>query len=77
MRVGQRHEDDPPLEGLECTSIDTRQTPEEVPAAFPGEAPYSISNASTTTPMRTEPVTGLGFFEGERVDTDPPTEEET
>ena len=64
-RVGQRNEDDASLEGLECVSVDTSQASEEVPAAFPGEAPYPISDASTTTPTGSEPVTGLDLFEGE------------
>ncbi len=62
--VGQSYGDEPSLEGLECGSIDARQTPEEVPAAFPGETPYPVSDASTTTPTGTEPVTGLGIPEG-------------
>ena len=58
--VGQRHEDHPPFEGPEGSSVDTRQTPQEIPAACPGEAPYPVSNTSTTTSMRTSLVTGLG-----------------
>jgi hypothetical protein len=64
LGVGQRHEDDPPFEGPEGTSVEARETPEEIPAACPGEAPYPISNTSTTTRRRTELVTGLGVLEG-------------
>jgi hypothetical protein len=64
-RVGQRHEDDPPFEGLECTSVDASQAPEEVPAACLGEIPYPISNTTTATPMRTELVLNNGILEGE------------
>src|SRR5688572_26851806 len=35
-RVGKRHEDHPPSEGLERGSIDACETPEEVSAACPG-----------------------------------------
>ena len=62
--VGQGYGDEPSLEVLECGSIDACKTSEEVPAAFPGEAPYPISYASTTTPTGTEPVTSLGILEG-------------
>ena len=65
MRVGQRHEDDPPFEGPEGASVDARETPEEVPAACPGETPYPVSNTITATPMKTELVLSSGDFEGE------------
>ena len=63
--VGQGYRDEPSLEGLECGSIDACKTSEEVPTAFPGEAPYPISDASTTMLTRTEAVTSLGILEGE------------
>ena len=63
--VGQGYRDEPSLEGLECGSIDACQTSEEMPTAFPGEAPYSICGTSTTTPTGTEPVTCLGILERE------------
>jgi hypothetical protein len=62
--VGQGFRDEPSVEGLECGSIDACKTSEEVCAAFPGEAPYPISDASTTTPTGTEAVTSLGILEG-------------
>jgi hypothetical protein len=62
--VGQGYRDEPSVEGLECGSIDACKTSEEVCAAFPGEAPYPISDASTTTPTGTEAVTSLGILEG-------------
>ena len=65
LGVCQRHEDHLPPEGLERGSIDACKTSEEVCAAFPGEAPYPISDASTATPMRTELVLGSGVLEGE------------
>ena len=64
MGVSQCHEDDPPFESPEGSSVDACKTSEEVPTAFPGEAPYPISYASTTTPTGTEPVTSLGILEG-------------
>ena len=63
--VGQGHRDEPSLEGLECGSIDASQASEEVPAAFPGEAPYLLSKASTTTPTGTELVPCLGVLKRE------------
>src|SRR5215204_2000846 len=62
MRVGQCHEDNPSLEGSERTSIDARQTPQEVPAACPGEAAHLLSDTTTATPMRTEPDLGSGVL---------------
>jgi hypothetical protein len=64
MRVGQGYRDEPPLGRPEGASVDARQTSEEICAAFPGEAPYSISDAPTTTLTRTEPITCLGILEG-------------
>ena len=63
--IGQRHEDHPPLERPEGPPVDASETPQEILAALPGEAPYPISDASTTTPTRTEAVTCLGILEGE------------
>lgn len=54
--VGQRHEDHPPPGGPEDASVDACQAPQEVPAARPGEAPYLLSDASTTTRGRTPVV---------------------
>ena len=65
LGVSQRHEDHPPLEGPEGSPVDACETSEEIPPACPGEAPYLISDASTTTPTGTEPVTSLGILEGE------------
>jgi hypothetical protein len=71
LRLGQRHEDNPSSEGPEGVSVDCRQTSEEIPAAFPGETPHPISEASTAMPLRTELVTCfgvlgvLGVLEGE------------
>ena len=65
--LGQRHEDHPPLEGPEGSPVDAGQTPEEISAACPGEAPYLISDASTVRQRRTrrsELVTSLRVFEG-------------
>src|SRR5215204_3330197 len=64
-RVGQRHEDHPPLEGPEGSSVDTRQPPQQIPAACPGEAPYTVSNTSTAPHRRTPVVPGCGVLEGE------------
>ncbi len=74
--VGQRHEDHPPLEGPERTSVDASETSEEVCAACPGEAPHPVSDASTTTRTRLRRLLA-SVSSKERVDTDPPTEEET
>jgi hypothetical protein len=63
--VGQRHEDDPSLEGSEGVSIDAGQTSEEIPAASLGEAPHPLSDAPTATSTRTEPILGRGVLEGE------------
>jgi hypothetical protein len=63
--VSQRHEDHPPFECPESSSVDTRQPPEQIPAACSGEAPYLLSVATTAMPMRTELVTGSGVPEGE------------
>ena len=62
--VGQRHEDHPYLEGPERASVDTRQPPQQIPAAFPGEAPYAISDTTTTAPTGPEAVTSLSILEG-------------
>ncbi len=62
MRVGQRHEEESPFEGPEGASVDARDTSEEVCAACPGEAPYPLSDASTATPMSTEPVLSSGVL---------------
>src|SRR5829696_7640542 len=56
MRVGQCHEDNPSLEGSERASVDTRQAPEEVPAACSGETSYLIPDSSATTHRRTPVV---------------------
>jgi hypothetical protein len=76
MRVGQRHEDDPPFEGPEGSSVDARQPPQEIPAACSGETPYPLSDAPTATRRRTGPVPNPGVLEGES-GYRPPTEEET
>ena len=65
VRVGQSHEDDPPFEGFEGPSVDARETPQEVPTACPGEAPYPISAASATTHRRTTVISGCAVLEGE------------
>ena len=57
-RVGQRHEDHPPLERPEGSPVDASETEQEVPSACPGEAPYPFSDASTATLTRTEAVSG-------------------
>jgi hypothetical protein len=63
--VSQCHEDDPPFESPEGSSVDACKTSEEVPTAFPGEAPYPVSGASSeTVTVVTEPVTSLGILEG-------------
>ena len=64
VRIGQRHEDHPPFECLEGTSVDASQTSEEIPAACPGEAPYPVFDAPTAAPMRTLPVAGSSVLEG-------------
>ena len=63
--VSQRHEDHPPFERPEDVSVDASETSEEVPTAFPGEAPYPLSDASTAMDTKTEPVVGSGVLEGE------------
>src|SRR5215212_4082778 len=65
VRVGQCHEDHPPFECPEGASVDASQTPEEVPTACPGEAPYPISAASATTHRRTTVISGCAVLEGE------------
>ena len=63
VRLGQCHEDHPPFEGSEGSPVDASETEQEVPAACPGEAPYPVSVPSSETPMRTEPVLGIGILE--------------
>jgi hypothetical protein len=62
--IGQRHEDHPPAEGFERGSIDASETEQEVPSACPGETPYLISDASSETLTRPEPVLDSGVLEG-------------
>ena len=62
--VGQCNEDDPPSECPEGAPVDTRQPPQQILAACPGEAPYPQSHTSTVTLTRTEPVLG-SVLEGE------------
>jgi hypothetical protein len=63
--VGQGYRDEPFLEGPEGASVDACEAYEEVCAAFPGETPYPISDTTTATPIRTEPVVDRGALEGE------------
>jgi hypothetical protein len=63
--IGQGNRDEPPLEGPEGSPVDASETPQEVPAACPGETPYLISGASSEMPRRSEPVTCVGLLEGE------------
>ena len=65
MRIGQRHEDHPPLERPEGSPVNASETEQEVCAACPGETPYLISGASSETLTRPEPVLGSGVLEGE------------
>jgi hypothetical protein len=64
-QVGQRHEDEPSLEGPEGATVDASETSQEISAACPGEALYPISDAPTATRTSTEPVLGSGVLEGE------------
>ena len=65
MRVGQCHEDDASLEGPEGSPVDACEASEEVCAALPREAPYPVSDTTTATPARTEPILSNGILEGE------------
>jgi hypothetical protein len=65
MRVGQRQKVHPPFEVPKRASVDTRQTPQEIPPACPRETPHPVSNTSPTMLTRTEAVTCLGILEGE------------
>jgi hypothetical protein len=51
--------------GPEGGSVDASETAQEVPTACLGETPYLISDASSETPMRTEPVLSSGVLERE------------
>ena len=56
MRVGECHGDDPTLVGPEGSPVNARHTPEEVPAAGPGESPDPPSDASTANRIDSAPT---------------------
>jgi hypothetical protein len=63
--VGQGYRDQPSLEDPEGPPVDASETEQEVPSAYPGEAPYPVSGTSTVTLRRTELILSNGLLKRE------------